>query len=496
MERINYRLKVRREDEAFLYAAEKYNLDFSECKNICCLMPKDLNVRAEDTGEKLWEEVYEECYLVSRYREILLKWDKFNYLVESILEKAERCNRKPEAAALMEQMMLYQGDYFGIEEAGWPILLYKGDEVCHRVLDGFAEQLGEAFEHSGQEVEYFDLEKEGIYGLARLAGRNFQAIIGMQSPVFWVKMENGMYLHDYIKGPKYIFIFDHPVRMKEYLSNVPKNFHVLTHDTNYVRFIENYFNYRAYFWPLAGKEVQLENLPKIYDISFVGTYNDYRKEMRLIHSLPREIRFMANHFLRVLRKNPNLTAEEALSEVFDKKGHRPSKEEFLERLWDLRAVLYCVIHYYRYRIIKQLLDAELQIDVFGENWQSSPLSVYSNLICHPDIDYEKNIQVFQQSKLSLNIMAWHKGGFTERMANIMLSKTVLVTDYTTYLHERYMSDEDLVVFQLNELEKLPEKLKCFLENDEKRLNIAANGWEKAHQYETWDVRVRDFLHVT
>ena len=61
MERINCRLKVRREDEAFLYAAEKYNLDFSECENICCLMSKDLNVRAEDTGEKLWEEVYEEC---------------------------------------------------------------------------------------------------------------------------------------------------------------------------------------------------------------------------------------------------------------------------------------------------------------------------------------------------------------------------------------------------------------------------------------------------
>lgn len=65
-----------------MYAAEKYNLDFSECENICCLMSKDLNVRAEDTGEKLWEEVYEECYLVSRYREILLKWDKFNYLLK------------------------------------------------------------------------------------------------------------------------------------------------------------------------------------------------------------------------------------------------------------------------------------------------------------------------------------------------------------------------------------------------------------------------------
>ena len=76
------------------------------------------------------------------------------------------------------------------------------------------------------------------------------------------------------------------------------------------------------------------------------------------------------------------------------------------------------------------------------------------------------------------------------MANIMLCKTVLVTDDTSYLHGRYASDEDLIVFRLDELKTLPQKLKMYLENEEKRHGIAERGWRKACCNETWDVRER------
>lgn len=42
-------------------------------------------------------------------------------------------------------------------------------------------------------------------------------------------------------------------------------------------------------------------------------------------------------------------------------------------------------------------------------------------------------------------MSWHKGGFTERMANIMLCGSVLATDATTYLQRDY-TKEDMIVF--------------------------------------------------
>lgn len=492
MTRLNCRLTVRQRDEAIFYRAEKYDFDLQECKNIICLQSNSsgsLNTNLEE----IWNEIYEECYLVSRYRDILLKWDKFNYLIEKILEKAEICDRKQEAAVLMEQMMLRKGDYDWIEEAGCPVLMYKSESICHNILNIFAEQIGAALEREGQEVEYFDTEQEGISELSRFVGKHFRAIIGMQSYLFGIKMEDGTFLHDLIKGPKYNFVFDHPVWMKNHLTDVPKNFSVITHDINYVKFIDKYYHLPAYLLPPAGELVLLENLPKKYDISFVGAYGDCWSEVLGMHALPREVRFIANHFLLELRKNSHYTAEEALIEVYRKKGQNLLEEELLSSLWDVRRVYYCGMHYFRHHIIKTLLEAGLQVDVFGDTWLNCPLRRYPNLVYHPDASFEESIRIWQQSKLSLNVMSWHKGGFTERMANIMLCKTVLVTDDTEYLKGRYTPDEDMIVFRLDELEKLPGKLKQYLEDKEKRDRVSENGWRKACQNETWDSRAKEFL---
>lgn len=492
MIRINSRLRTRQKDEALLYEAEKYNFSYDECGDILCLQP---SCSREAPSDILWDEVYEECYLVSKYRGILLKWDKFNLLIENILKKAEVCDRSQEAAALMEQMMLRQGEFLWIEEAGCPILIYKGDRVCHNVLNNFAQQLGAAFERCGQEVEYFDAEQEELQELTRFMGKHFRAVIGMQTYLFGIRLEDESFLHDHINGPKYNFVFDHPMWMKNHLTDVPKNFHVITHDMNYVIFLKKYFHLSSYFLPPAGDEVCLEELPEKYDVSFVGEYGDFWNEVLFLHAMPREIRFIANRFLLEMRKHTDYTAEEALLEVCRKKGLQPNEEEFMLMLRDIRRVYYCGIHYFRHHTMKRLLDEGIKIDVFGDSWASCPLNVYSNLNCHSEVGYEESLRIWQQSKLSLNIMSWHKGGFTERMANIMLCKTVLVTDDTTYLHGKYVPDEDLIVFHLDELEKLPGKLKMYLEDDDKRRQIAENGWKKACRGETWDARVREIKKI-
>lgn len=100
----------------------------------------------------------------------------------------------------------------------------------------------------------------------------------------------------------------------------------------------------------------------------------------------------------------------------------------------------------------------------------------------------------EKSKLSLNIMSWHKGGFTERMANIMLAGAVLVTDDTTYLMGKY-TDEDLLTFSLEEREKLPDKIKYLFDHEEYRKIIAQNGKQKTLLLHTWDKRAEQFLDI-
>ena len=153
------------------------------------------------------------------------------------------------------------------------------------------------------------------------------------------------------------------------------------------------------------------------------------------------------------------------------------------------------MHYYRDRVLRVLLDSGLTVNVFGDSWHNSPLAAYDNLVCHPDVTVEESLLIWQQSKLSLNIMSWHKAGFTERMANIMLAGAVLVTDDTRYLKGRYENGKDLVSFGLAERETLPERIKRLLSDTAERVRIAESGKEKTKQFHTWDIRAKEFFRV-
>ena len=121
------------------------------------------------------------------------------------------------------------------------------------MLNVFAEQFGTALADAGRNVIYFDCGKEDLGRLTSYMYQHFQAIIGIQSYLFSVKMKDEVhYLHEYLYGPKYNFIFDHPIWMKQHLMHHYPDFYVLTHDENYVAFLQKYLKKEAILFPPAG----------------------------------------------------------------------------------------------------------------------------------------------------------------------------------------------------------------------------------------------------
>lgn len=437
-----------------------------------------------------------DCYLIGRYSVELQTEGVFDDVITALLAEAQTAGRETKTITFLEHMIRKDAEYWKLAEGSCDILMYKGDDVCHNVLNIFAEQFGRALSRAGKKVKYFDCEKQDIGELTLYMNQHFQAVIGVQSYLFSVKMKDEVhYLHEYIYGPKYNFIFDHPIWMRTHLKQQYPDFYVLTHDMNYVNFIEKYFHHNAILFPPAGMmSDDIQEKERIYDLTFVGTYGDYWNEILLIHQMERKKRFLANHFLLIMRKNSALTAEEALQKVLELRGMILSDEEFLDLLYDLRRVIYCVMHYYRDRVLRCILQSGIKLDVFGDSWMNCPLISYPNLICHPNVTVEESLDIWKKSKLSLNIMSWHKGGFTERMANIMLAGAVLVTDDTTYLMGKY-TDEDLLTFSLEEREKLPDKIKYLFDHEEYRKIIAQNGKQKTLLQHTWDKRAEQFLDI-
>lgn len=452
---------------------------------------------SDDRDEELalygWQT---DCYVIGKYSSILQETGYFEMSIAGILQEAQIEGREEQTISYLEKMIGRASEYYKIDDETRPILIYKGDPICHNVLTVFAEQLGNALENAGELIEYFDLQKEDVKEVLRYKDKHFKAIIGVQSYMFSIKMLDEVhYLHEYIYGPKYNFIFDHPVWVKRHLMHDYSDFYVLTHDSNYVTFAEQYFHKRTMLFPPAGMESKVkEELQRCYDISFVGTYGDYWEQLMWIHEQKRPYRFWANRFLLIMRKHPNLTAEDAFREMLKHYQMELSEEDFLDMFFELRRAIYCVMHYYRDRVVRTILKSGIRVDVFGDSWKNCRLAKYPNLICHPNVTVEESLDIWKQSKLSLNVMSWHKAGFTERMSGVMLAGAVLVTDKTFYLEGRY-DDKDMLIFDLENLKALPGQIKRLLEDEELRKHIAESGREKTKNEHTWEKRATQFIEM-
>jgi len=134
-----------------------------------------------------------------------------------------------------------------------------------------------------------------------------------------VKLNNGMgFLHDKISGPKYNFLFDHPSRFENHLKDVPKQLTLLTVDRNYAAYARKTYPVDAIFFPPGGIRTSFEPQERIYDVTFIGSYFDnFSFVLELFSEFDRKERFLANRFWLIMKKNPSLPAERALSLALD-----------------------------------------------------------------------------------------------------------------------------------------------------------------------------------
>lgn len=394
-----------------------------------------------------------------------------------------------------------------------PILIYKESPVCYNVLNHFADQLGNALRQLGETVEYYNAMEQKEAGLAAYAGREYKAVIGFQSYLFDIYLPKaGVYLHDLIKGPKINFQFDHPIWMKQHYVRMPQNCYIATHDRNYAAFIEKYYpriNGTIIATPggckrkLSGEAAALEEKvveidriweQKKYGITFVGTYANYRNYLPIICGSEKMVKQIATHFLFYMKLHPDITAESALEASLMADGIRLSQEDFLEVLDGVKPMIYCIMSYYREKVVEAILAEGIELEVYGDSWRQSPFSNYPGLHIHPEVTVEESLMVMEESRISLNVMAWHKDGFTERIANSMLNNSVVLTDKSTFLQENFTDGEDILLYDLQHLDRMTKTIKRYLDESGNALKkIAAKAYDKAEEKYTWKQTAEELL---
>ena len=498
---INSRLHAKQNYEFLLRAALEYPLKAVgiAVSNSKASDANDSVFNPDKTSTNLlWDEFCTDCYVAGKYSKELMENELFNPVVQTLLGCIPSLPNPKEGTLWLEKMLSHAPEFYEIDDDTRPILIYRGDDTCYNQLNVFADELTKALISSKQRVEVFDVSKEDIAPLTRYTGMRFKAIIGIQTYLFSIKMKDKTTnLHDLIIGPKFNMIFDHPVLLKKHIEAGPMDYYLLVHDRNYMRFAKKYYTgvKDCFFLSPGGikSKAICENIKKKYDISFIGTYYNYRGIILNIKKMDKKTRYIANRFLMEMHYNVNLPAEEALAAVLNHYGIHLSDEEFLELLFELRYAFFGIMYYYREKVMRTLLDSGIEIHVYGSSWESSPFAKHPYLKIHPAVTGDDALKVMAKSRISLNIMAWHKDGFTERIANSMLNGSVVVSDLSTQLLELFENGQDVVLFDLNNLDTLPATIRELLASEDTLEHISQKGCVNALQNHLWDNRAKQLL---
>ena len=485
----NRRLMAKRRYEWLLRLAEQYPV-----------VGEPADTENDEPEEDAEESFRTDCYVASRYAELLRREGLFDVVLSSLIENTGSASDRTFLLEMMEELIGKGVAYRLISRATEPVLLYYGPTWCYNALNIIVDGLREGLTELGIPVQTYNAQQGDVQGLSCFFGQSFQAIVDIQSYLFPVFLkEQGRFLHDMMDGPKLDLILDHPVWLKENLERLPPNTICLTHDPHYRDFIQRFYPAvtDAFLFPPAGREIKGQKEvcgeDRPIELLFIGTYGDYRKKEAEIRACSPGVKRLALVFLRHLKKEPQLTAEAAFQRTLDELGISAEGQQFLEFLYGCRSVIQLVMFYYRERIIRTLLEGGISVEIYGETWKEAPFAGHPLCKIHGDVTYEESLMLFQKAKLSLNIMAWHKGGFTERMANSMLNGAVVLTDETD--HPFLKNGENICMFSLSDLKALPDRVREILSDAEGLNHIRKEAYHFAKEKHTWSVRAAELLSI-
>ena len=417
------------------------------------------------------------AYVLRRNLHKLQEYGCMNDLFQSMCVMAMEQGLFSVLQTNMNKMLSNDEEYDRIRENTAPFIVIRGDDTCAGVLQGFADALAEALASLGQAVQLWSVESvdfDGVDGLCK-------GMVGFQS-----RLLSREIIHK-IRGKKFQFWFDYPAPFGEMFDAV-KDIYVLCQDGFHSEFIKKYFDVpNALHFPPAGIDggmINSEERP--YDIVFIGSYFPVQKKFEDVEM---------QGFYEYMCKHSDKAFDKGLEEWLKQQGVCPDKEQFITKLVGMRRVYRSVIGYYRKKVIDTILSAGFILHVYGDSWYEYESAYGNQLVIHPEVRGMDMLREWGKAKIGLNIMSWHKAGMTERVANILLSGAVCVTERTTYLDEHFEDGRELIGFSLESLEELPKEIESLLQDDRKRKQIAQNAYLKASREHTWRERAAELLEL-
>lgn len=402
-----------------------------------------------------------------------------------LIDHAEKLGCDQEFSDVMGIMLDSFAEFEKLARNTAPYLIFVGDDTCYSVPKRFATVLSDKLAELGQAV----VTTDGRHGEWQTGEDSniaippiLKGVVGCQMKI----LERDIFRR--MACPKYQFWFDNPIYFDDMFYDLPKEYYILSQDADYADYIKRYYGTEnAIQFPPAGEDAGYAgNQDRPYDVVFIGSYRNQWD----VDAFSEEER----KFYEYMKSHPDVNFEVGYRQYLEENMPCEYEEDAIRTgLESVKNACRAVTSYYRDAVIETLIAADVNVHVYGDSWQSFHSEHEAFLSRHPEVSVEESLEVLGHAKIGLNIMTWHKAGMTERIANIMLSGAVCVSDESSYLRKNYSDGEEMTLFRLSELSLLPQKVLELLQDEDHRRQMAVKAYERARKEHTWRKRAEEFL---
>lgn len=372
------------------------------------------------------------------------------------------------------------------------IALLKNNEICYSSLVFFLSEIEKALQFWGCETVVTDSIDDVFFA------QKWDAVIGINQEILSYQMENGDFLFDYFGCPVFAIIVDPPYHHDKLLRVHSPNLHLICLDEGHVQYSKNY--YGPFKSVVMGYLLGAVQEPVVYkkreiDLLFSGTLSDRQCICDRVNAYSQPwAKQLFYHVIEEGKLHPNQSMEQQVLQYFKQQGMSISRE-------DLKLAMAMVgtyaEHYlradYRARIIETLLQAGIRVTVVGDGWKELKDKYPEFMDLRPSVELSQVSALTANAKISLNIMPWFKDGLHDRIPTSMHNGALCLTDGSTYIKKCFRDGENIVLYDLEKLEELPNIVEKLCDNLSRAEEIACNGMQLAKAEYTWEKFVAEYI---
>lgn len=290
-------------------------------------------------------------------------------------------------------------------------------------------------------------------------------------------------------------LVDHPLRLHPTMKKHPRKYIQFCSDEEHVAYVKRYFPTVEHveFLAHAGTPDDKPPIPytdKKYDILFSATYTHPESKLSELEVLFPKDSSMYQLFMQIendLRAHTEKSLIQAVLDVLNTNNMPLSDNAVKTIMRNMTPIDWMVRMYYRGKAVQALVDAGLDVHVLGKGWENHPSAGADNLhiLTADRIDLAATFDYMRDARINLNVMPWFKKGTHERIFNTMLRHSICLTDFSTWIDSHYEDGKDIALYDLNQLDKLPDIADYWLNHPIEAQELIENAYEKTAANYTW-----------